>query len=211
MGITDLWLFITAGFLLNMTPGPDMALIVARGGQYGVRGGMAAAVGVSAGCFVHIAAAAFGLSAILMASAVTFTLLKWIGAAYLIYLGLRMLWGSFQVHEAQPSGALDRRTGLWGIFVQGLLTNALNPKVAIFFLAFLPQFISADAPSKVTTFILLGLLFNANSMAFNLLIAWLAARMTSSPRFGRMRAWVDRTVGALFVALGARLALADRA
>jgi threonine/homoserine/homoserine lactone efflux protein len=107
-------------------------------------------------------------------------------------------------------GAWAFRSGLAAIFYQGLLTNALNPKVAIFFLAFLPQFISADASSKVLTFVLLGLLFNVNSTVFNVLVAWLAGRVSSSPAFGRIRAWLERAIGVLFVGLGARLAMADR-
>ena len=210
MGVTDLWLFITAGLLLNLTPGPDMALIVARSGQFGVRAGVAAALGVAAGCLVHIAAAALGLSAVLMTSATLFTLLKWIGGAYLVYLGLRMLWGSFQPQEPVAAAAGGGRASLSAIFTQGLLTNALNPKVAIFFLAFLPQFISADASSKVLTFVLLGLLFNLNSTVFNVLVAWLAGRVSASPAFGRVRAWIERAIGVIFVGLGARLAMADR-
>ena len=210
MGVTDLWLFITAGLLLNLTPGPDMALIVARSGQYGVRAGVAAALGVAAGCLVHITAAALGLSAVLMTSATLFTLLKWIGGAYLVYLGLRMLWGSFQPQEPVAAAAGEGRASLSAIFTQGLLTNALNPKVAIFFLAFLPQFISADASSKVLTFVLLGLLFNLNSTVFNVLVAWLAGRVSASPAFGRVRAWIERAIGVIFVGLGARLAMADR-
>lgn len=210
MAVTDLWLFITAGLLLNLTPGPDMALIAARSGQYGVRAGVAAALGVSAGCLVHIAAAALGLSAMMMASAVTFTLLKWLGAAYLVFLGVRMLWGSFKPHDERTAVAGDRPGNLSGIFLQGLLTNALNPKVAIFFLAFLPQFIDVEASSKVLAFVLLGLLFNVNSTLFNVLVAWAAGRVSSSPAFGRVRAWLERAIGALFIGLGIRLALAER-
>ena len=210
MGVTDLWLFITAGLLLNLTPGPDMALIIARSGQYGVRAGVAAALGVVAGCIVHIAAAALGLSAVLITSALLFTLLKWIGGAYLVYLGLRMLWGSF--HPQHPATAMPSDGGgsLSAVFTQGLLTNVLNPKVAIFFLAFLPQFISAEASSQVLTFTLLGLLFNVNSTAFNVLVAWLAGRVSSSPVYGRVRVWLERTIGVVLVGLGARLALAER-
>src|SRR5215470_15447639 len=106
MDVQDLWLFIIAGLLLNITPGPDMGLIIARSTQHGVHAGAMAAFGVSAGCFVHIVAAAFGVSAILMASALAFSLLKWAGAAYLIYLGLRMLWSSFDPQEADTAPAI---------------------------------------------------------------------------------------------------------
>jgi threonine/homoserine/homoserine lactone efflux protein len=209
MDVEDLGLFIIAGLLLNITPGPDMALIIARSAQHGIRAGAAAALGVGAGCFVHIAAAAFGISAILMASALAFSLLKWAGAAYLVYLGLQMLWGSFHPRRSEAP-AINDRGGLPGIFFQGFLTNTLNPKVALFFLAFVPQFISADASSKISTFILLGLLFNANSTVWNLLVAWTAGRMSGSSHFQRVHVWLDRTMGALLIALGARLALGDR-
>jgi threonine/homoserine/homoserine lactone efflux protein len=210
MDVQDLWLFIVAGLLLNITPGPDMGLIIARSAQHGVHAGAMAALGVTAGCFVHIVAAAFGVSAILMASALAFSLLKWAGAVYLVYLGLRMLWSSFNPRHSEAVGTIDGGGELPGIFFQGFLTNTLNPKVALFFLAFVPQFISADASSKVSTFILLGLLFNANSTVWNLLVAWTAGRLAASPHFQRVRVWLDRTIGALLIALGARLALAER-
>src|SRR5262249_9338040 len=158
-GIHDLWLFLIAGLLLNITPGPDMALVIARSTQQGTRTGVAAALGIGAGALVHITAAAIGISAILVASAWAFTLLKWIGALYLVFIGLRMIRGSFK-----PAGSRELRrnslvTNLPGVFLQGFLTNILNPKVAIFFLAFLPQFIDVNSPSKVADFIILGLLF----------------------------------------------------
>jgi len=211
MDVHDLWLFIIAGLLLNITPGPDMALIIARSAQYGAPAGAMAALGVGAGCFVHILAAAFGISAILMASATAFSLLKWAGAAYLVSLGLRMLWSSFNSRHSNSVGAIDGCCDLPSIFFQGFLTNTLNPKVALFFLAFVPQFISADALSKVSTFILLGLLFNANSTVWNLLVAWTAGQMAASSTFRSMRVWLDRTIGVLLIALGARLVLAERA
>ena len=211
MDVHDLWLFIIAGLLLNITPGPDMALIIARSAQYGVPAGATAALGVGAGCFVHILAAAFGVSAILMASATAFSLLKWAGAAYLVSLGLRMLWSSFNSRHSDSAAAIAGCRDLPSIFFQGFLTNTLNPKVALFFLAFVPQFISADAVCKVSTFILLGLLFNANSTVWNLLVAWTAGQMAAASTFRSMRVWLDRTIGALLIALGARLVLAERA
>jgi threonine/homoserine/homoserine lactone efflux protein len=187
-----------------------MALIFARSAQLWPRAGVAAALGVGTGCFVHITAAALGVSAILMASAYAFSVLKWIGTAYLVYIGLRILWGSFK-HSAQTfEVTMSRRDRLPSIFVQGFLTNALNPKVALFFLAFVPQFISADAPSKVAAFILLGLLFNATGTGWNLLVAWSAGQMAVSSRFGRVRVWLDRAIGTVFVSLGVRLAFSER-
>src|SRR5262245_35631607 len=140
MGVHDLWLFLMAGVLLNITPGPDMALIVARSTQHGRRTGIAAALGVGVGTFIHISAAAIGISALIIASSWAFTVLKWIGAAYLMYLGIQMLRASFMNNRSaletpQPLLSCNMRQ----VFLQGVLTNALNPKVAVFFLAFLPQ------------------------------------------------------------------------
>jgi threonine/homoserine/homoserine lactone efflux protein len=160
MGIHDIWLFLVAGLLLNVTPGPDMALVIARSTQQGTRAGIAAALGVGAGAFVHIAAAAIGLSAALVTSALAFTVLKWIGAIYLVFLGVQLIRASFATGADADGQAAFGPMGLWQIFIQGALTNVLNPKVAVFFLAFLPQFVDADAPSKVAAFIVLGLLFD---------------------------------------------------
>jgi threonine/homoserine/homoserine lactone efflux protein len=171
---------------------------------------VAAALGIGAGCFVHIAAAAVGISALLAASATAFTVLKWVGAAYLVYIGLQMLVGSMHDAPAPMTSSRAEAVELRSVFLQGFLTNVLNPKVALFFLAFLPQFIRGDAPSKVAAFILLGLAFNVTGTAWNLTVAWSASRVAASPGLGRARIWLDRTLGALFVALGVRLALAER-
>ncbi len=160
LGIHELWLFIISGLLLNITPGPDTAYIVGRSLQMGWRGGAAAALGISAGCLVHVFAAAIGLSALLAASSVAFTAIKLLGAAYLLYIGLRMLL-SRPGDDAPATGTADRLP-LRRVFWQGALTNVLNPKVALFFLAFLPQFVAADAPSKALAFIVLGFIFIFN-------------------------------------------------
>jgi threonine/homoserine/homoserine lactone efflux protein len=140
-GVHDLPLFILAGLLLNITPGADLALIGARSAGHGFRSGAAAALGVGAGCFVHVAAAALGLSALIAGSATAFSLLRWLGAAYLVWLGIGLLRGS---GTAAGASAPSPSMSAWRSFVQGFLTNALNPKVALFFLAFLPQFIEAN-------------------------------------------------------------------
>jgi threonine/homoserine/homoserine lactone efflux protein len=210
MGIHDLWLFMATGLLLNITPGPDMALVIARSTQLGKAAGIAAALGVGAGCFVHIAAAAIGISAIVMTSAWAFSMLKWAGALYLIYVGIRILWSSWRPAASTGERGTAAGDDLRSIFLQGVLTNALNPKVAVFFLAFLPQFIDADAPSKVMAFVILGLLFNATGTVWNVGVACLAGRAATSAAFAPVRVWLERTIGALFVALGTRLALAER-
>jgi threonine/homoserine/homoserine lactone efflux protein len=210
-GVHDFWLFLLAGFLLNVTPGPDIAYIIARSAQCGVRGGLAATFGISAGCLIHITAAAIGVSAILMTSALAFNALKWVGATYLVYVGFKMLFASRRQQESpqslmRPPTAIKTRT----IFFQGLLTNVLNPKVALFFLAFLPQFIRSDAPSKAMAFVILGLVFASTGTAWNLIVAWSAGRLaTAWSGLGSLRQWLERSLGALFVGLGVRLALSD--
>ena len=209
LGITDLWLFMLAGLLLNITPGPDMAYIMGRSAQLGARAGAVAALGISAGCFVHIAAAALGLSAILATSAEAFFILKLIGAAYLVWVGISLLRHA----GASGRGVADGgpAISLRGIFLQGFLTNALNPKVALFFLAFLPQFISATAPSKPLAFVALGLIFVAVGTVVCLLIAWGTARASSVFGAGSaLRVWMERALGGLFVLLGVRLAFLQR-
>lgn len=214
-GTQDLPLFIASGLLLNMVPGPDSLLIVARSGGYGWRAGSAAALGVGAGTFVHVLAAALGLSALVAASATAFTLVKLAGAAYLVCIGLGLLFKRSSARGAVASAGAGADGGaptlrLRTVFRQGFLTNVLNPKVAVFFLAFVPQFIAADAPDKAVAFIALGTLFNINSMlwAHALVFSMVAARRRVRVN-GRAVAWLNRVVGAVFVSFGLRLALAE--
>jgi threonine/homoserine/homoserine lactone efflux protein len=206
LGIHDLPLFIVAGLLLNITPGADSLFIVARSISQGVRAGVAAALGIGLGCCVHIFAAALGLSAVLAASSVAFTFVKIAGAAYLVYIGISLL-------RARPTSAQSVGTiapaPLGTIFAQGFLTNILNPKVALFFLAFVPQFIEPSAPNKPLAFILLGVIFNFNGTLWCLFLAWATGRL-GSLGVGRHAVWLSRSVGALFVFLGVRLALTDQ-
>ena len=206
-GVHDLPLFIAAGLLLNVTPGADLALVGARSAAHGFRSGAAAALGVGAGCFVHVAAAALGLSALIAGSAAAFTVLRWVGAAYLVWLGIGLLRGS---GAASPTTAAPTALSPRRAFAQGFLTNALNPKVALFFLAFLPQFIDAGAPHKALAFIALGTVFACNGTLVNVAFAALVARLRGA--FGARAAagrWLGCGVGALFIALGVRLAWFD--
>lgn len=207
LGIHDFWLFVLAGVLLNVTPGPDMALVMGRSLRDGARAGAVAALGIGAGAFVHIAAAAVGLSVLIASSALAFAIIKWVGAAYLIVVGLRLLLSSSG--GAEGAGPIPAAT-LRAVFLQGFLTNVLNPKVALFFLAFLPQFIDPAAPSKALAFVVLGLVFNITGTAWNLMVAWAAARMARFSAVVAVRAWLDRVLGVLFLGLGIRLALSER-
>ena len=139
-GIHDFGLFFVSALLLNIAPGPDTAYVVGRSAQLGWRGGVAAALGISTGCLTHVLAVAVGLSALLVASATAFTAVKWLGAAYLCYIGLTMLF-SRQTNSSEPAVRDGRAVSLSRVFWQGALTDVLNPKVAMFFLAFLPQFV----------------------------------------------------------------------
>ena len=205
-GIHDLWLFVLAGLLLNITPGPDMALVMARSMRDGARAGAVAALGVGAGAFVHIAAAAIGLSLIIAQSALAFAVVKWLGVAYLVVTGLRLLLSRPLPVEA---AAAATPASLRAVFTQGFLTNALNPKVALFFLAFLPQFIDPAASDKALAFVVLGLVFNVNGTLVNLAVALAAARLAALPSFAVIRSRLDKVLGALFVGLGARLAFTN--
>ena len=207
LGTHDLLLFIVSGWLLNITPGPDMLYIIGRSTAQGLREGIVAALGVGAGIFVHIAATALGLSAILAASAGAFTVIKLLGAAYLVYVGVTLLLSSSTPFDSAASTRLAPES-LRAVFMQGFLTNVLNPKVALFFLAFLPQFVESDAANKPLAFLFLGLLFNVNGTLWNLFVAWSAARMTGGlRRSATALKWFNRCVGGIFVALGVRLAL----
>jgi threonine/homoserine/homoserine lactone efflux protein len=205
-GIHDLGLFIAAGLLLNFTPGADFLYILGRGASGGFAAGVWAALGVGAGCCLHILGAALGLSALLATSALAFTVVKWIGAAYLVYLGVSLLRSRAGLLAAAPErrAPASRRRIFW----QGFMTNALNPKVALFFLAFVPQFIDAGSTTKIQAFLVLGAIFDTSGTLWNIFVAWsaaaLAQRLAMTERIGR---WMSRCIGALFVALGVRLAL----
>ncbi|MDI1342513.1 MAG: LysE family translocator [Pseudolabrys sp.] len=209
-GTHDLLLFIFAGWLLNITPGPDTALIVARSTQLGLKGGAMACAGVAAGIMVHVTAAALGISALIAASATAFGIVKFLGAAYLIYIGIKMIV-TRRANDGETPAALRLPLSYRKVFRQGFVTNALNPKVALFFLAFLPQFIDNNAPSTALAFLFLGVVFNVNGTIWNLGVAWATARAAATMRGAKyFQRWIDCTIGALFIAFGVRLALFQR-
>ena len=160
-----LLLFIAAGWLLNLTPGPDVLYIVTNSLRSGTRAGVVAGLGITAGCFVHIFAAAVGIGALLAASATAFTVIKWLGAAYLLWTGIKILFARRPdvSTDLMATAASEPPRPLKAIFIGGFWTNVLNPKVAIFFLAFVPQFITPEAANPALAFALLGILFNLNA------------------------------------------------
>ena len=205
-GIHDFGLFLAAGILLNLTPGPDTAYILGRSIAQGREAGIASALGICVGSIFHSCAAALGLSAILGTSAVAFAAIKLLGGAYLIFLGIKMLLDRRR-QLSLPSN-FRRRTTI-AAFRQGVFTNVLNPKVALFFLAFLPQFIDPASNMKVFAFLMLGLTFVTTGTIWCLILAWFASafseRLRTNETIGQ---WLNRAAGALFVFLGLRLATA---
>ena len=152
----NLYLFFIASLLLNLTPGNDMLYVASRSISQGPKAGIISASGIFCGCFVHIMAAVFGLSIIIAKSAYLFSLIKFAGAGYLVYLGIRSLLSKPDIARVQGSAVKYNR---WKLFKQGVVTNALNPKVAIFFLSFLPQFVDPRSPYIKLELIMLGLWF----------------------------------------------------
>jgi RhtB (resistance to homoserine/threonine) family protein len=207
-GIHDFGLFLAAGILLNLAPGPDTAYILARSVAQGREAGIASALGISVGTIFHTCAAALGLSAILATSALAFGAIKLLGGAYLVFLGIKMLVDRRK--ELSLPGNFRRYTTATA-FRQGVLTNVLNPKVALFFLAFLPQFIDPASTTKVLAFLSLGLTFVTTGTVWCLVLASFASafskRLRTNAIIGR---WVSGTAGALFVLLGIRLAISKR-
>jgi threonine/homoserine/homoserine lactone efflux protein len=196
--------FFVATLALNLAPGPDMTYVAARSLGQGRRAGLISALGISAGCVVHIVAAAAGVAVLLRAWPPAYAVIRLAGAAYLIYLGLGMLWNAGRGDGLRPMA--DASDG--DIFRQGVITNVLNPKVAMFFLAFLPQFIDPSrGPAGLQT-LALGLAFNVSGTLVNAAVAWAAGagRTLLESRDGR--AWFQRASGAILTALGLRLAIA---
>lgn len=205
-GIHDFGLFIATGILLNLTPGPDTVYILGRSIAQGREAGVASAFGISVGSIFHTAAAALGLSAILATSALAFGTIKLIGGAYLVFLGVKMVLDR-RKQLSLPSN-FRRRTTM-AAFRQGILTNILNPKVALFFLAFLPQFIDPASTTKVFAFLLLGFTFVTTGTIWCLILAVFASVFSERLRRNEtITQWLNRTAGTLFVFLGVRLAIA---
>jgi len=204
---TNLIVFMAATLALNLTPGPDMLYVIARSVGQGQRAGVVSALGIGGGCLAHTFAAAFGLSALLMSSAVAYDLVRYAGAAYLVYLGARALLDkprSQEQSELKPDS-------LPSVFYQGVVTNVLNPKVALFFLAFLPQFARGGAGSIAWQIIFLGFLFNVSGTLVNIVVALLGGRIGKA--FNRRPAFAQaqrRGAGVVFIALGLRLAFTKR-
>jgi threonine/homoserine/homoserine lactone efflux protein len=204
---SSLLVFVAAGLLLNITPGPDVLYIVGRSVAQGRIAGVVSALGISTGCLFHVATAALGLSALVLAVPVAYDVVRYTGAAYLVWLGVRAIVSKSSPLDVQR--VVPDRLGR--IFRQGMLTNILNPKVALFFLAFLPQFTDparGAVPLQVT---LLGLIFIVNGTVICVLYAigasWLGEWLRT--RYD-IATWLNRAMGGIFISLGLRLAFGNR-
>lgn len=200
--------FFLAALLLNLSPGPDMAYIIAQTAKNGRRAGFFAMFGIWGGAFVHVVFSVIGLSAILATSATAFTIVKWVGAAYLIWLGIQALRSNGSaLNSDKPISKLNDVT----IFRQGILVSILNPKVAIFFLAFLPQFVVIGSGPESAQLMLHGMLIILVAAFIEVPIVLVGSKLknlvNSSPSIGK---WMDRTLGTLFISLGIKLALSER-
>jgi threonine/homoserine/homoserine lactone efflux protein len=205
--LQSLLVFIGAGLLLNITPGPDVLYIVGRSLGQGRVAGLVSVLGISTGCLFHVASAALGLSALMLALPLAYDAVRYAGAAYLVWLGVRAIASKsspLHVQRVDPER-------LGRVFRQGALTNMLNPKVALFFLAFLPQFTDPARGPVPLQIALLGLIFIGNGtivcIAYALAASWMGEWLKT--RYD-VATWLDRTMGGLFVGLGIRLALEHR-
>ena len=206
LGTTDISLFIFAGLILNITPGADLLYITTRSAIQGKKAGIVAALGIGAGCIAHVLAATCGLSVILVSSSFAFTVVKYLGAAYLLYLGIKTLLSLS--NKDNITNKIKSLLPLTTIFRQAILINILNPKVALFFIALLPQFVSPTAANPALSFLFLGILFNINGTLVNIVFAIfttiLATKLRSIAILPRL---LQSLVGSLFIALGIRLAI----
>jgi threonine/homoserine/homoserine lactone efflux protein len=208
ISLDNFLLFAFASLVLNITPGNDMLYVATRSASQGVKAGIISALGIAGGCFVHLLAAVIGLSAIIANSAIAFNIIKYIGAAYLVYLGIRSLMSKqnkFNLNDKIEKKSLSK------LFWQGVFTNVLNPKVALFFLAFLPQFIQPEKGNTALQILLLGLWFNFSGTIVNIIVAlffgklgnWLADKQAFIK-------WQNKITGLLLVGLGIKVALSSR-
>ncbi|OUR69804.1 hypothetical protein A9Q76_08820 [Arcobacter sp. 31_11_sub10_T18] len=204
-GITDLSLFIITGLLLNITPGADMLYILSNTFQKGFKTGFAATLGISTGCLFHVFLAVVGLSALLQTSILAFTIVKYVGVVYLVYLGITMFLKTKTVKE---DTTLLTNESLKKVFLNGVLINILNPKIALFFITFLPQFIDVNSQNQSIGLLVLGLVFIFFGTLSNIVIAYLSLKI--SDRFsytGLFTSILKKIVGTMFITFGIKLAL----
>lgn len=205
MSLDNYLLFVFASILLCIVPGPDMIFLLSRTIAQGKKAGIAAAVGINVGAYVHLFAAILGISAILASSAYAFTVIKWLGAAYLVYIGIKILFSS--QGGIIIDGSDVKKQNYSNIFWQGFLSDVLNPKVAIFFLAFLPQFIKPGSDNKTLQILFLGVTVNVIAILINIVIVYFSSILTNRLRENKkISGRLNRIMGSVFILLGLKLA-----
>lgn len=206
-GVEHFWLFVLSSILLNMTPGSDTIYILSRSVFQGRQAGFMSVYGIIAGSLVHTLLAGLGLSLILMQSALAFNLVKWLGTAYLIWLGIRSIMSR---QEATAKMQQAPRLPMRNVFFQGMLTNVLNPKVSLFYLAFIPQFVDTSQSMGPLPFLLLGLTFSTTGLSWCLLLVFFSSKMAGRLQSSRVSRYMNKITGSIFVVLGLNLLRTSR-
>ena len=210
-GIENYLGFIVAAILLNLTPGTDSMYIITRSISHGTKAGFYSVLGITSGTLIHTLLASLGLSVLLAKSPMAFMLVKYIGAGYLCYLGLKMIMSSKEPLiannlQAEKNGVSPKRSNNWQIYKQGVLTNVLNPKVALFFLAFFPQFVDPNYAYGMLSFLILGLIFVSTSLVWCLCLALLASVLSKSLRGNpSFETILNKISGTVFIGIGVKL------
>lgn len=208
MDLQTFSVFAFAALMLNITPGNDMIFVATHATSHGIRAGIMASLGIAVGCLVHIFAATVGISAVIAKSTFLFDTLKYLGAAYLIYVGTKSLFSKAQTFDIQT---VENEKTNYDIFKQGVVTNVLNPKVALFFLAFLPQFVPPQYEHTGFLILILGLWFNFSGTVVNALIAVAFGKagnfLSQHPSFTK---WQEKFTGLILILLGLKVAFLKR-
>lgn len=213
LDITNFGLFAFSVFLLSVTPGPDMAYVIGQSVANGRRAGIVSASGVALGSCTHAIASTLGLTALITASPVMFTAIKYIGASYLMFLGGKMLLGTFISKKDRGDAAPQniRKVSAYRLLSRGFITTLTNPKVLLFFISFFPQFVTPEGEQHAASFLLLGLTYAFIAFLTDVTFAILAGSTAGAVAGNRkLQNLLDRIVGATFIALGVRLALTRR-
>lgn len=208
-GIINFETFLLTGLLLNLTPGNDTIFILTKSISQGKKAGIVSALGISTGSIIHTLLAAFGLSIIIAKSILLFNIIKYAGAVYLLYLGYKMLTEKkeFSANEISRSNSID----FLKIYKDGIITNVLNPKVALFFIAFLPQFIDPTHKNTVVPFLLLGITFITTGMIWCLILAGFASAILQKVKGNRkFSSYLNKVCGLTLIGLGVKVAFTDR-
>jgi len=208
MEVNSLILFVIAALSINLIPGPDVIYIVTNTMKGKMKSGIKASLGLGVGYLIHTLAAVFGLSALILSSAFLFTVIKYLGAAYLLYLGVQSLINCYKNESTLCVEETNNKQS--NVFKQGVVVSVLNPKVAMFFLAFLPQFIDPTALNATSELLTLGLLFSALATACNLFYASLGSILFSSPKAQQYSRVLEGVSGTILVGLSAKIALSNR-